>query len=160
MNMKYAPIVLGILLSIGIMSLVLYGCGGTRPSNLGIREGQLSPCPNSPNCISSQSTNARHRVAPFKYSSLEESYKKLKEILQKRKRITIISESPNYIYAECTSALFRFVDDLEFYFDDKHKVIHIRSASRIGYSDLGVNRKRIEEIRTQFMELHKIKNEE
>ena len=94
------------------------------------------------------------------YFSLEESYNALKEILHNRNRITIISESPNYIYAECRTALFRFVDDLEFYFDDTHKVIHIRSASRIGYSDLGVNRRRIEEIRTQFMEWQKIRNEE
>jgi uncharacterized protein (DUF1499 family) len=142
------------------MSIFLCGCGGTRPNNLGIREGQLSPCPNSPNCISSQSHNARNRVEPFVYSSQEESHKELKKILQNRNRITIISETENYIYAECKTALFRFVDDLEFYFDDTHKVIHIRSASRIGYSDLGVNRRRIEDIRTKFIEWQKKRNEE
>lgn len=151
--MKYTYILLCILLLVTIISGFILGCGGKRPNNIGIREGQqLAPCPNSPNCVSSQSHISKHRVEPFVYSSSkEESFKKLKEILQNNNRITIISESENYIYAECKTAFFKFIDDLEFYFDDENKLIHIRSASRIGYSDLGVNRRRVEDIRKKFI---------
>jgi len=107
-----------------------------------------------------ESNNSKHRIEPFKYSSSkEESFNKLKEILQNKKRIFIISESKNYIYAECRTAFFKFIDDLEFYFDDVNKIIHVRSASRIGYSDLGVNRRRIKDIRERFNIWQIIKNE-
>jgi uncharacterized protein (DUF1499 family) len=74
----------------------------------------------------------------------------LKKIIQQMKRTTIISETNDYLYVEFTSALWRFVDDVELWFDESAHVIQVRSASRMGKSDLGVNRKRIEEIRAKW----------
>ncbi len=78
---------------------------------------------------------------------------RLKKVILSKPRTSIIEEKPNYLRAEFTSRIFRFVDDVEFLFDDSLKYIHVRSASRIGRSDLGVNRKRIEEIRVDLQKL-------
>ena len=80
--------------------------------------------------------------------------KKLTAIIQTFPRTSVITISDSYLHAEFTSAIFRFVDDLEFLADDTAKVIHVRSASRVGYSDLGVNRKRIGQIRLRWLETH------
>jgi uncharacterized protein (DUF1499 family) len=134
-----------------VVFVIFTSCSGNRPANLGINEGKLAPCPESPNCVSSQSTDKKHFIDPLSYDgSLAEAWEKLVSIIQTMKRSQIISQEDTYIYAEFTSALFRFVDDVEFYFDDTAKTIHMRSASRVGYSDLGVNRKRIETIRSKF----------
>ncbi len=127
-------------------------CSGTRPSNLGIKDGELSPCPDSPNCASSQAKDSEHHIAPFKFNGNgKDAIKKLISIIKSLKRTNIISSSEDYIHAEFTSFIFRFVDDVEFYLNNDEKVIHVRSASRIGYSDIGVNRKRIEMIRKKFI---------
>ncbi|MBD2728941.1 DUF1499 domain-containing protein [Nostoc sp. FACHB-892] len=121
---------------------------GKRPNNLGISNGKLAPCPNSPNCVSSQSTDETHKIAPLTFTSTpEEAIANLKEIIQSLPRTKIISESQDYLYAEFKSALLGFVDDVEFYLDRNANVIQVRSASRLGQSDLGVNRQRIETIR-------------
>ncbi len=121
---------------------------GKRPNNLGISNGKLAPCPNSPNCVSSQSTDATHKIAPLTFTSTpEEAIANLKEIIHSLPRTKIISESQDYLYAEFKSALLGFVDDVEFYLDRNANVIQVRSASRLGQSDLGVNRQRIEMIR-------------
>jgi len=134
-----------------VVSVMFISCSGSRPANLGTTEGKLSPCPESPNCVSSQSTDRKHFIEPLGYDgSLIEARKNLVSIIQSMKRSQIISEENTYIHVEFTSALFRFVDDVEFYFDDMAKTIHMRSASRVGYSDLGVNRKRIEAIRSKL----------
>ena len=133
------------LLSLG---LLLAGCTGTRPVNLGVHNGKLAPCPASPNCVSSQSSDREHSVEPLRYTgSPGEAMDRLKKIVISMKRSRIITETGSYIHAEFTSALFRFVDDVEFFLDERAAVIQVRSSSRIGYSDLGVNRKRIEDIR-------------
>ncbi|MBE9103516.1 DUF1499 domain-containing protein [Nostoc cf. edaphicum LEGE 07299] len=124
---------------------------GKRPNNLGISNGKLAPCPNSPNCVSSQSTDASHQIAPLTFTStLEEAITNLKQIIESLPRTKIITENKDYLYAEFKSALLGFVDDVEFYLDRTANVIHVRSASRLGQSDLGVNRKRIETIRAKF----------
>lgn len=124
---------------------------GQRPDNLGIEEGQLPPCPSTPNCVSSQSEDAKHRVEPLSYQSdPAAAFDHLKQIVRGMDHSRIVSESDNYLYAEFTSAILGFVDDVEFYLDQADQVIHVRSASRLGQSDLGVNRKRVEAIRTQF----------
>lgn len=128
---------------------------GKRPNNLGVTSGQLIACPNTPNCVNSQSasTDAEHSIAPLTYnSSSAEAIAKLKSVIQGLERTQIITESENYLYAEFKSALMGFVDDVEFYLDEGAKVIHVRSASRLGQSDLGVNRKRIETIRAKFQD--------
>ncbi len=124
---------------------------GKRPNNLGVSNGKLAPCPNSPNCVSSQSTDTGHQIAPLTFtSSPEQAIANLKKIIESLPRTKIISESPDYLYAEFKSALLGFVDDVEFYLDRNANVIQVRSASRLGQSDLGVNRKRIETIRAKF----------
>ncbi len=127
---------------------------GKRPNNLGVNNGKLAPCPNSPNCVSSQSSDVGHSIAPLTYSSSpEQAIAKLKSVINSLPRTKIITENKDYLYAEFKSALMGFVDDVEFYLDRKAKVIQVRSASRLGQSDLGVNRKRIETIRTKLAEV-------
>ncbi|OKH34097.1 hypothetical protein NIES2119_21230 [[Phormidium ambiguum] IAM M-71] len=124
---------------------------GKRPTNLGVNDGKLTPCPNTPNCVSSQSTDTQHKIEPLVYNtSPAEAIATLKKVIESQERTKIISESPNYIYAEFKSKIMGYVDDVEFYLDEAAKVIHVRSASRLGQSDLGVNRNRIETIRAAF----------
>ena len=127
---------------------------GKRPNNLGVRDGKLAPCPNTPNCVSSQSADAGHKIEPLTYtSSPGEAFAKLEQVIKSQPRTKIITSSPNYyLYVEFTSAIMGFVDDVEFYLDADAKLIHVRSASRLGQSDLGVNRKRIETIRAKLQE--------
>ena len=134
--------------------VVLPQCTGKRPANLGITNGTLSACPSSPNCVSSQSTDESHYIAPIRYNgTLTQARNAIISVINSMDRTRIVTNKRNYLHAEFTSALFRFVDDVEFYFDDGEKIVHLKSASRVGYSDFGVNRERIETIRTRFMEL-------
>lgn len=120
---------------------------------IGVTQGKLAPCPDSPNCVSSQSSDPSHFVHPLSYTNSRlEAKTRLVKIIESMPRTQIISNTDNYIHAEFTSLIFRFVDDVEFLFDDKSKLIHLRSASRVGYSDLGMNRNRIEAIRQRFMQ--------
>lgn len=126
---------------------------GKRPTNIGVQAGKLAPCPNTPNCVSSQSQDAQHKIDPLTYSSTpQEVLANLKTVIESLPKTKIITQSENYLYAEFTSQLMGFVDDVEFLIDDSAKVIHVRSASRLGQSDLGVNRKRIETIRAKLNE--------
>ncbi|NJP10537.1 MAG: DUF1499 domain-containing protein [Leptolyngbyaceae cyanobacterium RU_5_1] len=124
---------------------------GIRPTTLGTQDGNLAACPDSPNCVSSQSQDKTHGIAPIPYTaSAEEAFNQLKAVIQTLPRAEIITETTNYLYAEFTSSLMGFVDDAEFYVDPEAQVIQVRSASRIGQSDLGINRKRIETIREKL----------
>ncbi|MDF0555473.1 DUF1499 domain-containing protein [Kamptonema sp. UHCC 0994] len=127
---------------------------GKRPTNLGIQLGQLAPCPNSPNCVSSFSQDNEHKIEPLAYTSAsEDAISNLKKAILSLPRTQIITETNNYLYAEFASALMGFVDDVEFLLDAETKVIHVRSASRLGESDLGVNRKRIETLRSKLNQI-------
>ncbi len=111
----------------------------------------LPPCPASPNCVSSQAGDSEQRVAPLAFTMHpDEALARLKQVLQKEPRMTIVTEEGSYLHAEARSFLFRFVDDVEFMMDTDRRVIHVRSASRTGYSDLGVNRRRVERLRRAF----------
>ena len=119
----------------------------TKPTN-----DRLSPCPSTPNCVSSLSEDKSHYVEPLKFDGTpEEAREKLIAVIHSMKRAEIVTAEIEYIHATFKSALFGFVDDVEFSFDDQRKFINVRSASRTGYSDLGVNRKRVEEIRKRFV---------
>ena len=134
-----------------MLFMLITCCSGTRPATLGVRDGRLSPCPASPNCVSTQATDAAHRAEPIGYTTTRDQAKqRLLKILASMPRVQIVAVEDDYVHAEFTSRLFRFVDDVEFSFDDSAGLIHFRSASRLGYSDLGVNRKRMEEIRKLF----------
>lgn len=122
---------------------------GKRPRNLGVRDGRLAPCPDKPNCVSSQARGRRHAVDPLPvHGTPEASMQRLHEIVSALPRSEVIEATPDYLYAECATRIMGFVDDLEFHCDGD--VIHVRSASRLGYSDLGVNRKRVERIRAVY----------
>jgi uncharacterized protein (DUF1499 family) len=112
--------------------------------------GMLAPCPDSPNCVSSQSEDPGHKIAPFEYTGTPESgFARLRKILAARPDTRITISIPTYLKVEFRTFL-GFVDDGEFYLDTEKKVIECRSASRSGYWDLGTNRSRMEEIRNQF----------
>jgi uncharacterized protein (DUF1499 family) len=122
--------------------------------NLGITNNELTPCPKTPNCVSSQAHDKKHYIKPISYAGTQqEAHDRLLRIIETEKRTKILADQENYIRVEFTSAVFRFVDDVEFYFPIEktdERIIHVRSASRVGSSDLGVNRKRIERIRSKF----------
>lgn len=132
---------------------LISGCAGTMP-DLGIKNGGLTPCPDTPNCVSSQTENKKHFIEPIIIKATPVVAKDIiLKTLEEMKQSKVVLTDKNYIRAEFVSTLFRFVDDVEFYFpdrDSKDILIHVRSASRIGYSDLGVNRKRIEQIRSKI----------
>jgi uncharacterized protein (DUF1499 family) len=124
----------------------MFNFSGKRPTNLGVKEGKLAPCPGSPNCVNSQSNNPQSKIDPLPPIPISS----LKKIIENMERTTIIEETENYLYAEFKSKIMGYVDDVEFYLDPQANVIHVRSASRLGQSDLGVNRKRVEEIRSKI----------
>lgn len=133
---------------IGCMMMV--SCAGHRPANLGVQNSRLTDCPSKPNCVNSQAMDDDHAIAPFQYEGNKiAAFKRLKKVVESFERTTIIEEKENYLSVECRSAIMGFVDDVEFYFPEEN-VIHVRSASRLGYSDLGVNRKRVEKLRKLF----------
>jgi uncharacterized protein (DUF1499 family) len=114
---------------------------------------QLPPCPHTPNCVSSQAADPAQRVAPLSFSGpWEAARERLLEVLQSLPRTTIVTVDRTYLHAACTTRLLRFVDDVECLIDPAASVIHIRSASRRGRYDFGVNRSRVEEIRRRFAE--------
>jgi uncharacterized protein (DUF1499 family) len=108
----------------------------------------VRPCPSSPNCVSTQAEDQEHAIAPFRYQkSLGAAKEALKAAMSLLPRAALVEDDGSYLHYEFTSRLLRFIDDVEFVLDDEAKMIHFRSASRIGYSDFGVNRRRMEEIR-------------
>jgi len=108
----------------------------------------LAPCPSSPNCVSTQAKDEGHAIAPFRYKKTRaEAKEALKEVIRSLPRTKLVEEDESYLHYEFTSLLMRFVDDVEFLFDDETKTLHFRSASRTGYGDLGVNRTRMEQVR-------------
>jgi uncharacterized protein (DUF1499 family) len=148
---KRITIVALIVILLPIAGLSVMSIFSRRPTNLGVTDGLLAPCPSSPNSVSTQATAEQHRMEPIPFDgSSEEAIERLKTVIEAESRARVVTERPDYIHAEFTSALFRFVDDVEFYVDDENNVIHFRSASRAGYSDLGVNRKRMNAIRSKF----------
>jgi uncharacterized protein (DUF1499 family) len=134
-----------------VLTTILLACSTDQSMKTAVSEHRLSPCPDSPNCVSSLSKDESHHVEPLTYNGpLEEAREKLISVINSMKRSKVVIAEDYYIHATFTSFLFRFVDDGEFSFDDARKVIDVRSASRTGYSDLGVNRRRVEEIRQRF----------
>lgn len=135
-------------MAIGLLGLA--GCAGDRPDTLGVKAELLAPCPRSPNCVSSQASDERHRIAPLLFrGEPAAAFTRLKRIVSSRSDSTIVEELPDYLRVELRTLLF--IDDGEFLMDRTNKVMQIRPSSRPGYADLGKNRRRIEEIRSQFL---------
>ena len=131
-----------------ITTMSLLSCSGQRPTNLGITDNKFTDCPAAPNCVSSDASDEPHKVLPIKFNVLaNDTWQIAKQTVLKLPRTQIISETPDYLHAECTSAVFGFVDDLELQLRPADGIIAIRSASRLGHSDFGVNRERVETFR-------------
>lgn len=117
----------------------------------GLTNGRLNPCPDSPNCVCSQDSGHDAYIEPLAFAGpADAAMERLKQAVLAMPRTRLISEKPGYLHFEFRTAVFRFVDDVEFVADSGTAVIHVRSASRLGYSDLGTNRRRVETIREAF----------
>lgn len=113
---------------------------------LGVNNGSLTPCPNRLNCVNSQSEDPRFAIPPLPYVSMDI----LEDAVLGLPRTILVKKEDHYLRVECRSKVFRFVDDVEFLIDPEQEVIHVRSASRVGWGDFGVNRKRIEQLRQKL----------
>lgn len=129
-------------------------CAGSRPKSLGVHESLLGECPTSPNCVSSETSDAAHAIPAFTLEAdSTQGWRAVREAVVAMPRTTIVTETATYLHAECASSIFGFVDDLELLLrggPGQHSVIAVRSASRVGYSDMGVNRKRVELLRQEL----------
>ncbi|MGD9040545.1 MAG: DUF1499 domain-containing protein [Desulfobacteraceae bacterium] len=138
----------------GLMSMFIMGSvSGAGLGGPGAPENQLPPCPDSPNCVSTQSESKRHSMAPLPYlQTREASRERILSILKGMKRTEIVKLTESTIHVEFRTAIWGFVDDVEFLFDDAARVVHFRSASRSGYYDFGLNRRRMKEISERYLE--------
>ena len=132
-------------------TLAVLSATSQRPRSLGVRHGLLAPCPDSPNCVSTQADRESQRMDAIPLTiNAADALAVLKQVVSAMPRSQIVTADVNYLHVEFTSRLFRFVDDVEFFVDDKQHAIHFRSASRAGRSDLGVNRQRMQAIVSDF----------
>ena len=122
---------------------------GDAPA-LGSRNGALQPCPDKPNCVLSQATDSAHAIAPFRYDDERGVAMTRLATAMRAEGAKIVMQRDDYLRAEFTSRIMGFVDDVEFALDAQAHRIDVRSASRLGYSDLGVNRARVEKLRARF----------
>ena len=136
------------LFAIGMIGLSL---SSRMPSNLGVRDGRLAPCPETPNCVSTQADDQLHWIAPLDVpDDVDDPLGLIAEIVRSLPGATVMESGPEYLRSEFRSSLFRFCDDVEFLIETGGRRIHFRSASRVGRSDLGVNRARMEDIRARW----------
>lgn len=134
--------------SVFVLSALL----GAPGDSLGVTKDKLAPCLDSPNCVSTQSRDRRHAMEPLPYlQTREASRERILSILKGMKRMEIVKQTESYIHAEFRTALWGFVDDVEFFLDDTDRVVHFRSASRVGYYDFGLNRRRMKEISGKYL---------
>jgi uncharacterized protein (DUF1499 family) len=139
----------------GVAAVAVFwvGCSAPRPAGLGVNAGRLSDCPSSPNCISSQAdpADAEHYAAPLKFDGdALAAWERAKQAALTLEGAKLFEARDDYAAFEITTRVLRFVDDLELALDREANAIHVRSASRLGHSDLGVNRKRVEALRAAF----------
>jgi uncharacterized protein (DUF1499 family) len=148
-----------VLAGVGLLGAGQFGLlNGKQPQSLGVTAGRLSPPSLTPNSVSSQAAfypdhpqREYAQIAPLSYKGDGEvAMTRLADLLAKNVRTVVTTRRTDYIYAQCTTALLKFTDDVEFWLDKPNNVIQVRSASRLGLKDLGVNRARVESIRAQF----------
>ena len=135
------------------LCLLIISCSGGPPAvKLGINNSKLTNCPTSPNCVSSDAADADHHIEPFHLvESPVEVWRMTQTFVAALPRTKIITAESNYLHAECRSALFGFVDDLELHLRSEERMMAVRSAARLGYADFGVNRKRVEQLRSELL---------
>ena len=140
--------------AIGFLFPALFACHACFAEDGNRANGGVSPCPSSPNCVSSRTEKASQRVDPIRFhGDPATAWSLLRKEVAAMKRARIVEEKTGYLHAEFRSALFGFVDDVELRLDVEAQWIDVRSASRTGYFDFGVNRRRVEEIRKRFARL-------
>lgn len=150
--MATASIIIGVWLT---LISVRWANSMAAPSRaLGLSDGKLAACPNRPNCVSTQATRESQFVEPISFAGpAADAWARLVNVIHSMPRCRIAQLEERYLHAEFSSFVFGFIDDLEAAIDEEAKQIQLRSASRVGYSDLGVNRQRIERIRERYLEL-------
>lgn len=140
------------LVLLGMLTVLINGCSGSKPEFRPGDEARLAACGDRPNCVSSETRDTKHRIDPFRLKGDPVSgWDAVRRVVGGLPRTTIVKATDRYLHAECKSRLFGFVDDLELLLDPGTGLIAIRSASRFGYSDLGVNRLRAEALRGKLM---------
>ena len=146
--LKAAGLVLTALVLLLVARFVYLNMTATPPDHAQAGQSALAPCPDSPNCVSSQAERESQRIEPLLVEGdAAEAMAKLESAVERMTRARVVTSADGYLHAEFTSALFRFVDDLEAIYDPDLPGFHVRSASRVGHSDLGANRKRVEALR-------------
>ncbi len=150
--MKIILIVIAVILVISLIANISLAIKSQKmPKTLGLQDGKLRPCPDSPNCVCSEKhtkDDKQHFIDPIRVRS-EKKLNELKQLIISQGG-TIHTDENNYVHATYSSRLFRFVDDVELRFEPEKKLLHIRSASRMGQSDFGVNRKRVNALKRVF----------
>lgn len=149
---KLLIIVVSVVL-LAVIALFVLGYRSNSGDVPGLAEGRLQPCPDTPNCVNSEFvSDAEHYIEPLVYPADQAAQvlSRLKTIIQEMGG-SIQAETADYLAATFTSSIFRFVDDLEIRIDAEQNTIHLRSASRVGRSDLGANRKRVERLKSSFL---------
>lgn len=140
-----------IIAIVTLLIIFMFIKNNNMPRNIGVNKGSLAPMPNKPNAVSSQTDIMEKRVEPLKFIGDSDNSKKLIiESINQFKNMKIIKNEKNYLYVVFATDKMKYKDDVEFYFDEDKKIIHFRSASRVGYSDMGVNKKRYEEIKKLY----------
>ena len=140
-----------ILLLLPIGGLAYLSITSPQPDIPGVVDGKLPSCPDSPNCVCSFEDDQEHSIEPIAVEGdPAEFFLKLQEKTEQLARVRKVSSDENYVHYEFTTLIFRYVDDVEFLLKPEEKQVHVRSASRAGHSDLGVNRKRVEKIRSML----------
>jgi uncharacterized protein (DUF1499 family) len=135
------------------LSLLSTSCSGGNPVvDLGVNKSKLAACPTSPNCVSSDAADSAHHIEPVRLrGSPAGVWQITQSLVAALPRTKIMTAQSNYLHAECRSALFGFVDDLELNLRPEERIIAVRSAARLGYTDFGVNRKRLERLRSELL---------
>jgi uncharacterized protein (DUF1499 family) len=133
----------------GGLLVLLFGCATT--TEVTSMDERFAPCPDSPNCVSSYADDEGHAIDPLPIPD-EDPMARLITVINGLPRTEVITREDDYLHVTFTSLIFRFVDDVEFRIDTDAGVIHVRSASRVGYGDLNANRSRVEKIRQLLTE--------
>lgn len=151
--LKILGAVLAVLALLLVARFIHMSATSEPPDDLGLASGRLAPCPEKPNCVSSQAPDGEQQVEPLELGDApDEAMTRVLEAISKMPRARVVDHGDGYLHAEFTSLIFRFVDDLELAYDASVPGFHVRSASRSGHSDLGVNRKRVETLRRLLSE--------
>lgn len=142
---------LAVLIGLFFLARWLVETQSPTPDTLGIVDGRLAACPASPNCVSTRDSDAQHAIAPLTYDgSTADARARILAILEADPQATIITSEPDYIHAEFRSPFWQFIDDVEFQFEEGSGEVQFRSASRLGYGDMGANRDRMQAITAAF----------